>query len=351
MKLNKPKLLLVLLVSTLLIGTSQAITEVEKESLFTTLTADNQEAFNNATTDVEEAESMVLIAEETTSALISTYADSVTDADIKQSELNSAAENLSSSQDTLESTHADFNTAQEQLATAISDEDIATATTTLNTAQISLSQSETALESMQTIADRAKTEYDYAVILLNENEIDMLASQEVLSLAESVLNEANEALSLILAELAATQDLLGQLSDDQIETLFKSLKNAADEKLIVNIDSSDLQTIIDNGYSENEIKSFTQAFEKEAKMLAIAAQLSANGQEDQAEAMEIKAEREKQKFLTKAANKAEKRTETQEKKAAVTQEKKAAVTQEKKTKAAALKKSAKTVSSSSYSGN
>ena len=90
------------------------------------------------------------------------------------------------------------------------------------------------------------------------------AEQELVA-AEQAVEDADGAAAAADAEVEGTAELVGELTEEQLFALNRSLNNAADGKLLVNIDMEDLQRVLDGDYNKLQINAFTQAFEQEAR--------------------------------------------------------------------------------------
>lgn len=96
------------------------------------------------------------------------------------------------------------------------------------------------------------------------------------------------------------------LTDEQIFALNRSLNNATNNGLIVDLDSSYLEDILENDYNKQQINSLTKALEEEAKFnklsdkFADKYELTGNDKfQDKATMMSDKGTRQKDKFLAK----------------------------------------------------
>jgi len=83
----------------------------------------------------------------------------------------------------------------------------------------------------------------------------------------------------------------------------RSLNNAAEGKLMLDIDADDLQRVIDGNFNKQQINAFTQSFEQEARFLTKADKFTAQYAEtgeghflDKASSMEQKGALQKAKF-------------------------------------------------------
>ena len=148
-------------------------------------------------------------------------------------------------------------------------------------------------------------------------EEDIAAAQQAVDDANLALEDANLELQAaedaeeqlatlqgdVAAEIAATEELVGELSEEQVIALNRSLNNAADGKLLVDIDTEDLQQVIDGEYNNLQINAFTQSFEQEARFLQKADRFTSKYEEtgnekflDHATRMEERGETQKAKF-------------------------------------------------------
>lgn len=127
-----------------------------------------------------------------------------------------------------------------------------------------------------------------------------------LAAAQSAMTDAENAVPDIQGELDATTELVGQLSEEQVIALNRSLNNAVNSKLLVDIDSEDLQQVIDGNYNQRQINAFTQSFEQEARFNLKAGRFATKYDEtgnekflDHASRMEEKGSTQKSKFMDK----------------------------------------------------
>lgn len=173
----------------------------------------------------------------------------------------------------------------------------------------------------QAVTD-ATTTFDEAVaaqegLTDDATEEDIAAAQQAVDDAELALEDTNTKLQAaqdakeqlatlkegLDAEIAATEELVGELSEEQVIALNRSLNNAADGKILVDIDTEDLQQVIDGEYNNLQINAFTQSFEQEARFLQKADRFTSKYEEtgnekflDHATRMEERGETQKAKF-------------------------------------------------------
>jgi len=129
------------------------------------------------------------------------------------------------------------------------------------------------------------------------------ATEEEINALQTELDAAN---ANLLAEETAIADQLTQLSDEQIFALNRSLNNAVNSQLNVNIDATNIQAIIDGNYDNRQINALTKALEEEAKFTALSGKFEQKYEEsgnekflEHSERMLDKADSQKEKFLDK----------------------------------------------------
>jgi len=120
--------------------------------------------------------------------------------------------------------------------------------------------------------------------------------------AEDAVEEADESLT---TELADTEIFVEGLTEEQVFALNRSLNNAVNSGLLVDIDSEDL-ALLDDDANKHQINAFTQAFEQEARFELKADKFADKYEEtgnekflEHSDRMEAKGEDQKAKFLTK----------------------------------------------------
>ena len=163
-----------------------------------------------------------------------------------------------------------------------------------------------ALEAQEGLAEDATEEeiaaaqeaVDDASVALEEAQLALKTSED----AHADLPETGD----IEGEIAATEELVGQLTEEQIFALNRSLNSAADGKLLVDIDAEDLQLVLDGNYNNLQINAFTQAYLQEARFQLKSDRFTSKYEEtgnekflDQAARMEDRGASQKSKFEAK----------------------------------------------------
>ncbi|MCU7799553.1 MAG: hypothetical protein KZQ70_05255 [gamma proteobacterium symbiont of Lucinoma myriamae] len=99
---------------------------------------------------------------------------------------------------------------------------------------------------------------------------------------------------------------IAELSEEQLFALNRSLNNATNNGLIVDLNSEYMQDLLDGNYNKQQINSLTKALEEEAKFDKLSDKFTSKydltGNEkfsDKADMMTAKGERQKDKFLAK----------------------------------------------------
>lgn len=248
----------------------------DRESLITTLTVDDQAELDAATANFEAASVAVDDAQaalDTANLALADFEasarDALAEAELLQAEAQSALDTASAT------------------ATA---EEMTALQTALEEAVLAVSEATQALEALDT----------------TELQEEVTAAQGSLEDALSIQSAAETELEIIQAEFDATGTLVGELSEDQVFALNRSLNNAVKSNLIVDFDSEQLQMLLDGSYDKRQINALTQALEQSArfelKAEALLAEYEATGDEEllrEAEHMQAKGESQEQKFLAK----------------------------------------------------
>ena len=166
-----------------------------------------------------------------------------------------------------------------------------------DSAQFSSKESltETLLADDKLAVTQAQTELDKAVA--------SGASQQEIDALQLKVTTAGENLT---SEQTAITEQVAQLSDDQVIALNRSLNNAVSSQLNVNIDSAQIQSILDGNYDNKQINALTKALEEEAKFTGLSGKFEQKYEEtgnekflDHSERMLDKADTQKEKFLGK----------------------------------------------------
>jgi formaldehyde-activating enzyme involved in methanogenesis len=129
------------------------------------------------------------------------------------------------------------------------------------------------------------------------------ASQEEIDALQLKVTTAGENLT---SEQTAINEQVAQLSDEQVIALNRSLNNAVSSQLNVNIDSAQIQSILDGNYDNKQINALTKALEEEAKFTALSGKFDQKYEQtgnekflEHSERMLDKADTQKEKFLGK----------------------------------------------------
>jgi len=129
------------------------------------------------------------------------------------------------------------------------------------------------------------------------------ASQEEIDALQLRVTTAGEHLT---NEQTAITEQVAQLSDEQVIALNRSLNNAVSSQLNVNIDSAQIQSILDGNYDNKQINALTKALEEEAKFTALSGKFEQKYEQTgnekflgHSERMLDKADSQKEKFLGK----------------------------------------------------
>jgi len=135
-----------------------------------------------------------------------------------------------------------------------------------------------------------------------------IATEDEIAALGAALTEAQQALGLAQADLDALADLVGELSEEQVTALIRSLTNAYASGLSLALDPALMQQIVDGDYDRHDIQALTQGLEQEARFLekrdrfatrAAARTESGKPGGGQMERFEAKATAEKDKFMAK----------------------------------------------------
>lgn len=132
----------------------------------------------------------------------------------------------------------------------------------------SISDAEAALEDAEQALSEAESDTDITDEELQELEQAVADAEEQLSLAREDLATIEENLS---EEEERTTGLVeGELTDEQIVNLNRSLNNANASGLTVDLDADDLQAVIDGEYNLQQINMLTKSAEAEARFDSLA---------------------------------------------------------------------------------
>ena len=265
----------------------------DTELLITTLTADDQEALAAAAIEAE-ATAQAAVDAATADAAAQAAADADTaEASAVDADLGAQA-----------AVQADLDAETAQVAADAAPTDEALAATAAELQEIADLTDAVALQATADLTDaealQATADLTDAVALqVTADETDAVALQ-------TTADTAAVELQVIQDDIDLTATLVGELSEEQIFSLNRSLNNAADGKLLVNIDAEDLQRVIDGNYNRLQINTFTQSFEQEARFLLKSDKFIAKAEEtgddkflDHAARMEAKGADQKAKFDSK----------------------------------------------------
>lgn len=116
----------------------------------------------------------------------------------------------------------------------------------------------------QAVAD-AQQAVDNAADDITDEELGLL--NQALMEAQASLTEAQTAQE---SERIEIEELVDQLSDEQVFALNRSLNNTRHNRFGLVLDAGQLQVIIDGDYDKHQINAFTKALEEEHKFKALA---------------------------------------------------------------------------------
>jgi len=136
------------------------------------------------------------------------------------------------------------------------------------------------------------------------------ATDEEKAALEKELTDAEDARDLAVEsfeeEKTKLTEQIAELSEEQLFALNRSLNNATNNGLIVDLNSEYMQELLDGNYNKQQINSLTKALEEEAKFDKLSDKFTSKydltGNEkflDKADMMTAKGERQKDKFLAK----------------------------------------------------
>lgn len=167
-----------------------------------------------------------------------------------------------------------------------------------------ISDAEQALEDAGTALSEAESDPDITDEELTELEQTVADAEEQLSQVEKDLAAAED--SLTEEEELVTEQVEGELTDEQVADLNRSLNNANASGLVVDLDSDDLQAAIDGEYNRQQINMLTKSAEAEAKFDDLAGMFEERADEtgndkflEHSERMANKADTERGKFQNK----------------------------------------------------
>ena len=123
---------------------------------------------------------------------------------------------------------------------------------------------------------------------------------------QKAVDAAQEELDAIAKSIEDLPGLVEQLTEEQLFALNRSLNNATNNGLIVDLNSEYMEMLIDGEYNKQQINALTKALEEEAKFNKLsdkfADKYELTGKEhfqDKADMMSAKGERQKDKFMAK----------------------------------------------------
>lgn len=315
-------------------GLTTVTFSAEIDDLYALFTLNNQEDYEIVAADLEVANELLIAPNQTLIEATTEYDEALISSNTNLIDLNIAQTELTLVTDTVLTAESDLTTAEGALLSAqtelalvtdnvlATEAELASATETLLSAQTELAlatdtvlATQAELVSAEVTFSSATLAYDDSIALIAGKDSIKKAAEIIFNDVKTAQNLAQNEFDLIELELDKTLSLLQQLDLDQIDSLIKETKNSVSKGLTLNIDSSDLQVIFDNNYGSKEIKSFTKAYEKEARFLIQVAKFETEGKTERAESLRAKAQKEKKKFLEKAIKQSEKEAIKQTKKA------------------------------------
>jgi hypothetical protein len=197
--------------------------------------------------------------------------------------------------------------------TPVIDENLSKATAIdaeLGQLQVNLDSTEQQLQEALLIEDEALAQQLTNQYQTLQN-LESLAIQELNAInvlvGELQLEEV-EARQAYKTELNLVSQQIAQLSDSQIKSLTKTLERTNRKGITLDLNSDELQTLLDGGYSFQKTNLFVKAYVEEAKFLSKADELRTEAEAtgnakllEQADKMEAKAVQKKLRFTDKAA--------------------------------------------------
>lgn len=167
----------------------------------------------------------------------------------EEAPLAEAQEDLASAEAVLAAAEVERDAAQVELEAALAD---------LATAESDLAATEAELADAQQAVDDAQAVFDEKQGAVDAAQADVEAAAAVVQAIED--------------EIQATADLIGELSDEQVFALNRSLHNAIVTGLLpLDIDSEYLEAILSGEYDGPQINAFIKAYEEEARFQKLAA--------------------------------------------------------------------------------
>ena len=234
---------------------------------------------------------MVTAALAGTGAFSYVYADDSTDTNTATAESTDDSQKFSDRERLLE-TLVGWQVELDEDVSAAKDE-LDSATKALAEAPDDATQQE--LDDLQAAVDAAQTAYD----TVYNSAFDSIAAEY-----EQYIIAAEE--TTTQSDGSESEDGTSVLTDEQIFALNRSLNNATNNGLIVNLEPSYLEDILNGDYNKQQINALTKALEEEAKFNKLSDKFTdkyeLTGKEhflDKADMMTAKGERQKDKFLAK----------------------------------------------------
>jgi hypothetical protein len=309
------------------------LTPVINESLTKASAIDAELAqlqINLATTEEQLQES--LLTSETTSDSIALLTSNIT---VSSTDLNAAVVKVSATEDAITEAQVSLVSLQSDVALLAEDDP---SLIELN-AQIDLLENtintDLALALSQAEADQLRVE-----ILLSDQNLELLSVQQQLIVdqsltqlltsqyqtlqdSESIVTQELNVINQLVAqfqleevgikqtyatELGLVSQQVAQLSDSQIKSLTQTLERTNRKGITLDLNSAELQTLLDGGYSFQQTNMFVKAYVEEAKFLSKADELRTEAEAtgnaellEQADKMEARAAQKKSNFTDKAA--------------------------------------------------
>lgn len=208
-------------------------------------------------------------------------------------------------QEPLADAEAALAAAQAELDAAVAERDtaataVATATADVFNAQAALTAAEDALAldptnlDLQAAVDAAMADLLASETALDGAEADLAAKEAIVGEKQAVVGAKTAAVEAILDEIALTGELVGELSDKQVQALNAALHSKT-RLLPFDIDSALLQRIIDAELGVGPIHQLVMAYAQEARFLQLAARFDEKAAEAESDQFAEHAERAREK--------------------------------------------------------
>ncbi len=210
-------------------------------------------------------------------------------------------------QEPLADAEAALAAAQAELDAAVAERDAAaaavgTATTDVTNAEAARMAAEDALAldptnlELQAAVDMAMADLLTAQTTLANADADLAAKEAIVGEKQTIVGDKTAAVQAILDEIALTGELVGELSDKQVQALNAALHSAYKTGLLpFDIDAALLQRIIDEELGVGPIHQLVTAYAQEARFLQLAARFDAKALETGQEQFAEQAERAREK--------------------------------------------------------